>query len=68
MNIQQAVKLAIEKRPLIARAIWPSRVAIDPTDSGEGCIVSRNGENPCPRWHPQAEDLIAEDWILIDKG
>ena len=64
MNIQEAVKRAMETNGLIVRPLWRGCVHIKPTDLPEGCICYGKGRAPCPRWQPQAEDLIADDWEI----
>jgi hypothetical protein len=38
---------------------------IRPTDTDECCIVS-GAKKEAPRWNPQAEDLIANDWVVTE--
>ena len=62
MNIQAAVKRAMESGGLIVRPQWNGCVHIKPTNGPECCICYGKEQAPCPRWQPQAEDLLADDW------
>ena len=62
MNIQKATQKALEVGGLIVRPFWRGRVHIKPTNGPDDCICYGKGKAPCPRWHPQAEDLLADDW------
>ena len=62
MDIQKATQKALEVDGLIARPFWRGYVHIKPTNSPECCICYGKGKAPCPRWQPQAEDLLADDW------
>lgn len=69
MNIQDATRLAISRGGYIARAKFP--VAIKPTDTPDCCIGYCRGMSPADklskgrRWQPQADDLLADDWRVI---
>lgn len=69
MNIQDATRKAIADGKQITRsnAWWggTNGIKIRPTDTDECCIVS-NQKKEAPRWNPQAEDLIADDWIVTE--
>ena len=70
MNIQQATKQAIaEGKQMTRRNTWwgigKCRIKIKPTDTVDCCVVT-DGKKGSPRWNPQAEDLIADDWIVTE--
>lgn len=70
MNIQEATKQAIAEGKQITRinAWWgggENGIKIRPTNTHECCIVS-NAKKEAPRWNPQAEDLIADDWVVTE--
>ena len=70
MNIQEATKQAIAEGKQITRinAWWgggENEIKIRPTNTYECCIVS-NAKKEAPRWNPQAEDLIADDWVVTE--
>lgn len=68
MNISEAIRSAKGKR--LTRRKWietsNESIEIEPTDTGECCILYLGGAKTAPRWNPQREDLIAEDWIVSD--
>lgn len=75
MNIQEAIKLALEQDKYIEREAWMGGFNIKPTNTINCCVAHmyphpRNGlsKAPAPRrgWQPQAEDLVADDWVIID--
>ncbi|MCL9969796.1 DUF2829 domain-containing protein [Anoxybacillus kestanbolensis] len=76
MNIQEATKLALEKGLCITRTgdELYKFMRIKPTDTPDCCIVFPSPEyeriagkkiSPAKRWNPKAEDLLADDWIVI---
>lgn len=68
MFIHEAVKAAIEKNCFMKRetAWWAENIKLLPTNT-QDCIVIYLGSNPPRRgWEPNAEDLMAGDWILSD--
>lgn len=68
MNIQKATAAAMESAMCMKRdniLVW-RKSKIKPTNSDEGCLLYSEFEKaPSPRWQPRAEDLVAEDWILV---
>lgn len=74
MYIHEAVTEAMAKGKRIARknesrdqSYWPI-TALEPTNNVNGIIIwSTNSKRPpTPRWQPQAEDLMADDWVVVD--
>lgn len=70
MNIQEATKQAVAEGKQITRinAWWgggENGIKILPTNTDECCIVSI-AKKEAPRWNPQAEDLIADDWAVTE--
>ena len=61
MNIAEAAK-ACKGYGWIARRSWYGHMRVCPTNEPECCIIQAKGQAPCPRWEPQAEDLVADDW------
>ena len=46
--------------------LYDSLIALIPSNSPDGILVqSWYEEIPCRRWQPTAEDLVAEDWVLV---
>ena len=46
--------------------LYDSLITLIPSNSPDGILVqSWYEEVPCRRWQPTAEDLIAEDWVLV---
>ncbi|MEB5793318.1 Thoeris anti-defense Tad2 family protein [Staphylococcus hominis] len=70
MNIQDATKLATKKLLTMTRKEWGGshQTQILPTnDSFLHCIVTSNdGKHLVRYWQPSADDLIAEDWEVIN--
>lgn len=75
MNIQEATKKALESGKYITReglAGEIGRIRIKPTDTPDCCIVLISDPRKIPsarvgkRWNPQAEDLMADNWIVVD--
>lgn len=78
MDIQRAVSEALAHDKWITRQCglpWPY-IKLEPTNDSEGFVVhksdpERTGRHTgrrFPRWQPQADDLLANDWILVPKG
>lgn len=74
MNICEAVKARTNEQPYITRASWnyptnvwcKAAIKIMPTDTPDCCVIeSITNNNPCRGWMPTAEDLTADDWVLI---
>ena len=74
MNIQEAVKKAVEEKGLLIRLsarVEESEVyaAIKPTNTYDAClaivIVEGKPEKACRCWNPTADDLMADDWIVL---
>ncbi len=66
MYIQEAVKKTVEEKLFITRKnkeIFRD-IKIKPTNTSRACEVYRNNSLSVPRWNPQAEDLMADDWIV----
>lgn len=67
MYIHEAVSVAVSSGCFIKRsgpAIW-RECRIKPGNTCGGCLFySDFQKDPCPRWQPKAEDLMADDWVL----
>jgi len=70
MNIQDATKLATKKLLTMTRKEWEGshQTRVLPTnDSFLHCIVTSNdGKHLIRYWQPSADDLMAEDWEVIN--
>lgn len=78
MKISEAVKRAVEEGKYIQREGIEGlfnksfhQTKIKPTNSYASCIVytfdqKGNEIRHCKNWNPSAEDLMADDWVLID--
>lgn len=66
MNIQEAIKEAVEQKRGIARESWRvnSMWAI-PTNTNLCMILLSKDEIASGRWEPNADDLIANDWSVF---
>ena len=66
MNIQEATQEAVQKGAKIKRAHFGwKRASIRPTDTPMCCYVFIEDKAPCRGWQPSAEDLMADDWIVV---
>ena len=68
MYIHEATKLALEENKFITRESWNGNWMLKPTDTAECCIAIPLFEDikSVPRWNPNAGDLIANDWKVVD--
>ena len=64
--IHEAVCAAITNGGYIKRKtpIW-EKYKLKPTDGTECCILYSGKKKVGPRWKQRAEDLMADDWILV---
>lgn len=70
MYISDAVRLALDKGKRITRTSGPFRnfIRIRPTNTPACCLL----ETACPEkppvrgWEPDADDLMADDWEIVD--
>lgn len=74
MNIQEAVKEALEENGKIFRSSARKQesdiyAAITPTNSYETCLLTLMRDGKAERtsrcWNPTADDLMADDWTVI---
>jgi len=67
--IHEAVKKALEEDGWIVREGLEifKHLAIKPTNTGFNCIVKMKLEREAPCWNPSAEDLMADDWMVLSK-
>lgn len=66
MYIHEATYESREKNCAMSRPDYYDCVIV-PTNTRECCFVSKPGKQcPAPRWEPTAEDLIANDWFLVE--
>ncbi|MDS3908743.1 DUF2829 domain-containing protein [Staphylococcus hominis] len=70
MNIQDATKLATKKLLTMTRKEWEGnhQTQVLPTnDSCLHCIVtSKDGKQLIRYWQPSADDLMADDWEVVN--
>ena len=71
MNIIEVTKKALAENKCISRKSWDSRIAIMPTnEAGVNCVLISLDLLRCQSsrvgWQPSADDLIAQDWIIIE--
>lgn len=72
MRIDEAIKSVTSQTPFITRAAWmyltskpcSAPIKLQPTNSPDGGIVMSLG-GACRGWQPRAEDLTADDWMLV---
>jgi len=66
MNIQEATRKALAEKKLMTRegeAFLKCR--LEPTDGWDCCSLHSWRGVVNPRWAPKAEDLLADDWIVV---
>lgn len=67
MKIGEAVKQALDEGKCITRDAYLDIVKMWPISKGTPLtIMMADGSLPCKNWNPTAEDLMAEDWILVN--
>jgi len=71
MYIHEAVKQALEDKKYITRsnAWWGRHIKIKPTNTPDCCMcfsIDEKEKSPTRGWQPQAEDLMANDWTVVD--
>lgn len=73
MNISEAIKARTIEKQYITRELWQaelwpaSDLKVLPTNTPDCCVlISQASRGPCRGWQPQAEDLCADDWIVVD--
>lgn len=66
MLLKKAVEIALQcKNCYITRKSWKKDIYILPTNSIDCCVLMSDNQQSAPRWNPYADDLIANDWIVI---
>ena len=68
LKLRKAVKKAIKKKVLISRKSWDfgELIGIEPTNTAACCQChSMKSGKIYKRWNPNAEDLVATDWIIL---
>lgn len=67
MKIGEAVKQALDEGKCITRDEYLDSVKMCPICGVMPLtIMMADGSHPCKNWNPTAEDLMAEDWILVN--
>ncbi len=68
MFIHEAVHEAVKKEKYITLKDLSGRIKIKPTNGpGNLIIMQADGSRPSKAgWQPSAEDLLRDDWIVID--
>ena len=68
MNINEAVKKTMEKGNCMTLPEFNGGAKIKPTNGRGNCIVmNADGSNPSKYgWQPSADELIRDDWLLVD--
>lgn len=65
MFIHEAASIAHKSNLGMRRKQYPEGSQIIPTNDCTCCIVLMEGGPIRPRWNPNAEDLTADDWIVV---
>ena len=69
MTIQEAVKKAVEIGGFITVPELVGHIKIKPTDTADCCIPCHwDGSYPSRRWNPTANDLMRDDWLVIEEN
>ncbi|WP_028125180.1 Thoeris anti-defense Tad2 family protein [Eremococcus coleocola] len=66
MNIVDAIKNSNGK-PITRQNTNYRGVQILPTNDRECCLVFIDKIKKAPRWNPNRDDLIANDWIVLEE-
>lgn len=72
MTITEAAREAAKTRSCISREEWKGlNMAVLPTNGAECCMLVRTQKNGGqhlvgPLWEPQREDLVADDWRVLN--
>ena len=65
MYLHEAADIAYKRTLGIRRESFPEGIRIVPTNDTACCIVLTGSGLIAPRWNPTAEDLTADDWIIV---
>ncbi|HDP1995946.1 TPA: MW1434 family type I TA system toxin [Staphylococcus aureus] len=69
MNIREATKMSMRLgRDIYRKSQYELRVTLIPSNVHGYIAVVREGSNKrslTPWWQPTAEDLLAEDWVVL---
>lgn len=68
MNIVEAVEKAMKEGRCITIEAFNGKAKIKPTNENGNCIVmNADGHQPSRfGWQPTADDLLREDWEVVD--
>ncbi len=68
MFIHEAVKEAMEKNCYMKRekTWWSDIIKLMPTNTSDCVVIHQQSKPQCRGWEPNAEDLAADDWVLVD--
>ena len=68
MRISEAVEKALkEDKGITRKSLQKYGFEIYPTNSGECCYVETINQQPSRCWNPTADDLIADDWEMVNE-
>lgn len=69
MNIQDAFKMSgINGKIARVHSLADPSFYLMPTNRNSGTLMYLNGEQLSILWEPYFDDLVADDWGLIEKG
>lgn len=73
MFIQEAIAEALENRSALKRAEWMKKrlnAIVIPTNHNMPLDVGIIGKSQCrtPNWNPTPEDLMADDWEVVNNA
>ena len=68
LYIHEAAKKAMDERKYITTPEFAGSTKIKPTNESGNCVVMmHDGSHPSKYgWQPTANDLIRDDWIIVD--
>ena len=67
MNIHEAVKLACTQDKCITLPWEAGSCKIKPTnDCGNCVVITKDGRRSKHGWQPTADDLVNEEWLVVD--
>lgn len=67
MNIAEATEKALASGVGMRREAWGRNLgSLYPSNTDGGCLCLNAHGYAAFRWQPKAEDLLAEDWVVLD--
>ena len=65
MNIIEATKKALQTSGVISRVMFIDYFQFDVVRLPVGIYDLQNPKSPVKNWNPTADDVLADDWVVI---